>query len=168
MSGAEAIGVEAHPFIYRVASAKLLRRTDPEEFALARRIRSAAALRTGSADGYPPLVVKCYPPEVLAELDALRTAVEDARDDSAAWQLSWMALVCILRICSPVGTAQWQYVLPSKEKKRTLEPFAAFDAMTAMIAADLRASTSTRRSPECSRGTPANWPECRTLGPILS
>src|SRR5262245_9540501 len=31
-AGAEAIGVEAHPFVYRVAAAKLLRRSDPEEF----------------------------------------------------------------------------------------------------------------------------------------
>lgn len=142
--GAEAIGVEAHPFVYRVASAKLLRRTDPEEFLrLARKVRASAARRKGSTEGYPSLVEKCYPPEVLAELDVLRAAVEDAREDSAAWQLVWMSLVCILRLCSPVGTAQWQYVLPSKEKKRTVEPFTAFDAMVAIIAADMRASTST-------------------------
>jgi hypothetical protein len=142
-AGAEALGVEAHPFVYRIASAKLLRGTDPEEFLrFARKVRVSAARRIGSAEGYPPLVEKCYPSDVLVELDALRAAVEDARDDSAAWQLSWMTLVCILRVCSPVGTAQWQYVLPSKEKKRTAEPFAAFDAMMAMIAADMRTSKS--------------------------
>lgn len=141
-AGAEALGVEAHPFVFRVASAKLFRRTDPEAFVrLAREIRASAARRKGSAEGYPPLVEKCYPTDVLSELDALRSAVEDAREDSAAWNLSWLTLVCILRACSPVGTAQWQYVLPNKEKKRTAEPFAAFDAMIATVAADMRASS---------------------------
>lgn len=138
----EAIGVEAHPFVYRIACAKLLRRTDPDEFLqFARKIRSSATHRKGSVAGYPSLIEKCYPPEVLVELDVLRASLEDARDDSPAWQLTWMALVCILRVCSPAGTAQWQYVLPSKEKKRTVEPFTAFDAMTAMIASDMRATT---------------------------
>lgn len=141
-AGAEALGVEAHPFIYRVASAKLLRRTDAAEFVrVAREIRASAARRPGSTEGYPRLVEKCYPPDVLSDMDALRSAVEDVRDDSAAWQLSWMALVCILRLCSPVGTAQWQYILPNKAKKRTIGPFAAFDAMTATIEADMRSST---------------------------
>lgn len=139
--GAEAIGVEAHPFVCRIASAKLLRRTDPESFlSLIRKIRASARRRKGSTDGYPPLVKKCYPPEVLLELDVLRAALDDARDDSASWKLAWMNLVCILRICSPVGTAQWQYILPNKEKKRTVKPFAAFDAMTDMISADMYAS----------------------------
>ncbi len=140
-AGAEAIGVEAHPFVYRVASAKLLRRSDPDKFlCFARAVRSAATRRKGSTLGYPQLVTKCYPPAVLEDLDALRVAVELARDDSAPWQLTWMALVCILRACSPVGTAQWQYVLPNKEKKRTVQPFAAFDAMIATIAADMQTS----------------------------
>jgi DNA methylase len=141
-AGAEAIGIEAHPFIYRVAASKLLRHSDPDEFLrVARRIRASAAGRVGTITGYPSLVEKCYPPAVLSELDVLRVAVEEARDDSPAWRLSWMALVCILRLCSPVGTAQWQYILPGKTKKKSVNPFAAFDAMIAIIATDMRAST---------------------------
>lgn len=139
--GVEALGVEAHPFIFRIASAKLLRRTDPDAFlGVARKVRASARRATGSTKGYPALVEQCYPHDVLVQLDALRATIESARDDSAAWQLSWMALVCILRACSPVGTAQWQYVLPNKEKRRIVEPFVAFDAMTTTIAADMRAS----------------------------
>lgn len=140
-TGASAIGVEAHPFIYRVAAAKLLRRTDVDAFtSLARNIRACAVDREGSATGYPVLIAKCYPEDVLCELDALRRSVDEWRDESPAWQLCWVALVCILRSCSPVGTAQWQYVLPGKSKKRTVNPFAAFDAMTRTIAADMRVS----------------------------
>jgi DNA modification methylase len=139
-AGVEAIGVEAHPFVYRVASAKLLRRTDPDKFMdLALKVRNSAILRKGSTLGYPPLVRKCYPPDVLSDLDALRNAVEALRDDSPPWRLVWLVLVCILRACSPVGTAPWQYVLPSKEKKNVANPFAAFDAMAKTVVHDMRA-----------------------------
>lgn len=140
-AAAEAIGIEAHPFIHRIASTKLLRRTDSEAFLrFARGIRDSAGLRGGRETSYPPLIERCYPPEVLSRLDALRASVEDANDGSDAWRLSWLTLVCILRACSPVGTAQWQYVLPRKEKKRSVEPFAAFDTMSLMMASDMRGS----------------------------
>ncbi|MFN0051675.1 MAG: DNA methyltransferase [Planctomycetales bacterium] len=160
-AGADALGVEAHPFIYRVASAKLQRHTEPEEFLrLARKVRATAAAREGSIGGYPSLVTRCFPSEVLEELDVLRGAVEDFRDDTGAWQLCWMALVGILRTCSPVGTAQWQYVLPKKEKKNSVGPFAAFDAMTSMIAADLRPFRSTSAQARVLEG------DARELGGI--
>ncbi len=140
-AGAEALGVEAHPFVHRVAAAKLKRHTAPEDFLkLARAVRTSAAHRKGDVTGYPDLVTRCYPPEVLAELDALRAAIEAARDDTAQWELVWLALVGILRACSPVGTAQWQYVLPGKEKKSAARPTVAFDAMVATMAADMRAT----------------------------
>jgi len=137
-AGTASIGVEAHPFLFRVASAKLHRRTDPGDFkAFARKIRRAAATRVGSTTGYPDLVAKCYPPDMLSDLDALRMAIDTARSDSPEWHLVWLVLVCILRQCSPVGTAQWQYVLPKKAKKKTINPFAAFDEMAEKIAADM-------------------------------
>lgn len=137
-AGAEAIGIEAHPFIFRIASAKLLRRTPVGAYlAMIREVRASALQRSGSLIGYPALIRKCYPPDVLGDLDALRSALDDCRDDSPAWLLAWLTLVCILRTASPVGTAQWQYVLPRKQKRRPPSPFAAFDAMSKMIRDDL-------------------------------
>lgn len=137
--GIESAGVEAHPFVFRVAQAKLLRRSSVEEYLkLAKGIRSRAAKAVGDVPEYPELIGKCYTPEALAKLHALQVAVEDAASDSAAWQLVWLTLAGILRITSYVGTAQWQYVLPKKEKKKTLDPFDAFDTMSRMIARDMR------------------------------
>src|SRR5574337_558301 len=146
-AGADAIGIEAHPFLYRIASAKLLRCTPVEQYlALIRRVRSAAVATAGSVAGYPPLVRKCYPAATLEDLGALRCALEACRDDSPAWTLGWLTLVCILRTVSPVGTAQWQYVLPRKSKKSAASPFAAFDAMARMIAEDLQISAQRPRA----------------------
>jgi hypothetical protein len=138
---AESIGVEAHPFLFSVARAKLFRRTNVDDYVnLIRRIRRHAAASTARIDHYPTLIQKCYTPEALTKLDTLRQAIEYHRDDSVPWLLAWLTLVSILRVSSFVGTAQWQYVLPKKEKKCSLDPFDAFDAAFMTFVRDMRTS----------------------------
>src|SRR5438445_7974450 len=77
-AGAQSIGVEAHPFLYRIARAKLLRRIDPSAYmSLVRRIRQNAAHRTPKIGGYPLLVRKCHTPEALQKLDVMRQDMEN-------------------------------------------------------------------------------------------
>ena len=58
-----------HPFIARVARAKLLWRESPKALRLlGTRVARVAEKEGGSADGYAPLVTKCYPAETLARL----------------------------------------------------------------------------------------------------
>jgi hypothetical protein len=115
--GAESWGVEAHPFICRVARAKLQWRSDPDAYQRKiKELRDTADSLTPSHDGYPPLIYKCYERESLAELDVLRRAFEIIKDDSPASELVWLTLVAILRKTSCAGTAQWQYILPRKQK----------------------------------------------------
>jgi DNA modification methylase len=138
-AGAEAIGIESHPFVARVARAKLAWRSDVAVFRkLGRSVLAAARKKPGSADGYPPLIGKCFPPETLERLDALRQATAEYTDESPAAGLCWLGLASILRTCSPVGTAQWQYVLPKKSKAGAREPFAAFEERVELMAADMR------------------------------
>jgi hypothetical protein len=140
-AGAESLGLEAQPFVYRVARAKLYRRTCPDDYLkLVRAIRKKAAKFHGNAPKYPPLIEKCYTPEALAKLHALKRALEDEKADISAGELAWLTLAGILRVTSFVGTAQWQYILPRKEKKRTLDPFEAFDELAMTIARDMQVS----------------------------
>jgi hypothetical protein len=149
--GVEALGVEAHPFICRVARAKLLRRTDHDAYKrLARRVRTLAEKCAPDTTHYPALIQKCYTPEALAKLDALRRALLQVADMSPAWELTWLTLASVLRVSSFVGTAQWQYVLPKKEKKRTADPFDAFDAAAHQIACDMRFSSQRVNGPPAS------------------
>lgn len=137
--GARAIGVEAHPFVARVARAKLAWRSDPDDLGrLALEILDVARLREGSVEGYPELVRRCFPDDILVRLDALRRAWEALRSEEVASELAWLALASILRECSPVGTAPWQYVLPSKTKARVAEPLAAFETAVALMMQDMR------------------------------
>jgi hypothetical protein len=127
-TGAEAIGLEAHPFIARVAHAKLASRSDPAAFLKkVRAMRRQSAEETPEVESYPPLIRKCFDDETLGKLDVLRRAFEQVRDDSPASELALLTLTAILRQVSFVGTAQWQYVLPKKQKRQVAEVYDAFD-----------------------------------------
>src|ERR1700689_3389784 len=136
-AGADSIGIESHPFVARVARAKLHAWACADEL----EVRAAAVLancRPLEWADPPALMAKIYSPDPLAALRGIRRAVDQLTNDDAIDTLLWLALVGVLRVCSPVGTAQWQYVLPNKTKKRTAEPIAAFAAQIALMVSDMR------------------------------
>ncbi len=148
-SGVESIGIEAHPFVARVAKTKLTWREDVTKFrVLARKIVEKARQSGGTAEGYPPLIGKCFPASSLRRLDALRAAWAAVGDDGQAAELCWLVLAAILRPCSPVGTAQWQYVLPRKSKSKSIDPLDAFEAQAEGMAADMSAVQKTWQGPK--------------------
>lgn len=137
--GVESRGVESHPFVCRIARAKLARRSDPLKYRkMAAKIVADAACQGATPDIYPDLIRRCYRDEALADLDRLRRAYEKNADGSAASELCWLTLVSILRKVSHVGTAQWQYVLPNKSKKNSESSFQAFDTQSKTFLADIQ------------------------------
>lgn len=140
-AGIASYGVESHPFVARIARAKLARRSNPQDYrTFARRVLQIAKMRTGSCEGYAPLIHKCYAEDSLNDLDRLRSAYEHLQDDSAASELTWLTLLGILRVTSNVGTANWQYVLPRKQKSIVALPFDAFENQIEIIYHDMRLS----------------------------
>lgn len=136
--GVESCGLEAHPFVARMAEAKLAWRSDPEAFrSLAKKIKTVAGAVTTDLDEYPKLIRECYGDETLSALDRLRQAVVQLDDGSTSAKLAWLALTGILRKCSHAGTAQWQYVLPKKSKRAPQTPDAAFDNLSRTIYRDM-------------------------------
>jgi len=147
--GLRAIGVEAHPFVARIAKAKLGWRETPSAFeTYANSVLETARSLTGTTDEYPKLVEKCFPPETLMDLDALRKAWEMKADRSSVSELTWLALVSILRECSPVGTAQWQYVLPKKSKAKPSQPFRSFQNKIGLMTDDMRKQHRQSKGPK--------------------
>ncbi|MCC6125906.1 MAG: DNA modification methylase [Pirellulales bacterium] len=137
--GAAVYGIEAHPFLYRIARAKLFYRTDPEEYARQSMqiLRKAERLEASDLKSYPDLIHKCYDVDALKKLDVLRKALVSMADSSPAAELCWLSLIGILRKTSCANTAQWQYILPRKTKKNPLDPFVAFRELSRQIAADM-------------------------------
>lgn len=140
-AGAESIGVDVHPFVARIAKAKLLWNQDPARL----RDRSAKLLEAANAiesnidpSGASELTLKVFPYESLRTLLSLRFALPQVVAHDEVDELLWLAIVAILRRCSPVGTAQWQYVLPNKSKAKVAEPVEAFRQQIELMATDMQ------------------------------
>lgn len=150
--GAETAGVELHPFIARVARAKLLWQANADELqARTEKVITTARSIQPDFESVSDLTAKCFPPQALAPLLAVRDALKQHRQDDDIDELLWLALVGILRQCSPVGTAQWQYVLPGKTKARVAVAFDAFQQQTALMSHDMQLRQS--HQPRAPRAT---------------
>ncbi len=140
--GVSSTGFESHPFVYRIARAKLLWHHDPDEFLRCAELvlkRAPIAKEQPESAVPPKLLLACYTPEALTKLDALRTEyLRSFTPNDPSWELVWLAITAILRPCSYVGTAQWQYILPNKRKAGTIDPFLAFRDVVARMAEDMR------------------------------
>lgn len=145
--GVPAMGQESHPFVARVARAKLAWRSDPEILQRRADLIIAQARETKSDREFPKLLVDCYDQQSLQALENLRLALLDQQDDSDAWQLCWLAYVGIIRATSHAGTAQWQYVLPNKRKAAPKEPYSAFALKVEQIREDMAIMASHRNAP---------------------
>ena len=139
--GVNSVGLEAHPFLVRIAAAKLKCTASTDSFRdHARRIlRQAEGYDRHLQHEYGKLIHACFPEPILADLDAVRTAWERLADDSSATYLSWLALTAALRISSPVGTAQMELIQPKKRKTSNLPPFVAFWMQVENMCDDMRA-----------------------------
>jgi len=137
-AGVESIGIEAQPYVYRIANAKLSWQLNPVEFkkSAKRLLETAKAHQIHSAE-FPELIQKCFPEDTLSKLSALKQAWLNSEDDPQLMELNWFVITAILRVTSPVGTAQWQYVLPNKAKSKVIDPFIAFEIKVSEMALDM-------------------------------
>ena len=139
--GVNSYGIEAHPFVYKLAKGKLAWMVNiPEFLATVNEIKHfAASLQQKLPEKIPELLSKCYTDEALVDLFKIRQAYfEIAPSLSEELQsLIFLAICAILRPSSHVGTAQWQYILPNKRKAKTCEPFEALEKQVAMMQEDM-------------------------------
>jgi len=146
-AGVMAYGYESHPFVARIARAKI-GWNQPEDKLLAaakKLLRVAAAKPSPDMGTIPDLLAKCYTPDALQQLYALREAYLSCADSFTPQiaELLWLGITAILRSCSFVGTAQWQYILPNKRKSKSLDPFTAFSQKIEGMASDIVGLNST-------------------------
>lgn len=140
--GVDSVGFETHPFVARIAESKLDWNVD---VALLEKcahdvVSAAKKMNLKKPASTSTLILKCYTSENLIELESLRRAyiemsVTEIPDNIR--QAIWLAITCILRETSGVGTAQWQYVLPNKTKAKVSNPYAAFMARISMFSEDI-------------------------------
>ena len=125
----KAYGFEPHPFIYRVAKAKLGWNVSIKRLrAIADELMARAAENIVETDRLNiPLLSKCFTNHSLSKLDALKNVfLSKFNNGNPENEIIWLCITSIIRACSTAGTAQWQYVLPNKKKSKVLDPFEAF------------------------------------------
>lgn len=140
--GINSLGVEAHPFVYRVALTKLQFSYNLEAlFNDAQEILSAAKyMKDIHVNGtWPDLVYKCFSGENLKRLLALRTAIWQCKTDPANLDFLRLALTATLRIVTTAG-AGWPYIAPSKYAERTVQrnAFTEFEKQCNLMISDVR------------------------------
>jgi hypothetical protein len=141
--GVESWGIDAHPFVSRVAQAKLAWRSDPVLYReQVERVLDTSQSMAANIDDYPPLLHTCYDPKSLASLDILRRSYELLRDDTSASELVWLTIVGILRKVARVGTAPWQYLLPKRIKSNPQQVAVAFKDFASMVYHDMQSGQS--------------------------
>lgn len=126
--GVESMGVEAHPYIYKIAKAKLAWNYSCDKFkeeALTFLKKAKSKKITNSE--YPKLIMSCFPLETIQKLEALKKTWLELNQDQEIKDFNWFIITSILRSTSPVGTAQWQYIQPNKSKSKVIDPFVAFE-----------------------------------------
>ncbi|WP_017305093.1 DNA methyltransferase [Spirulina subsalsa] len=148
--GVKSFGVEAHPFVYKLAKAKLAWTVNPSHFlqAATELKKLALTLKLKPSNDLPDLLKKCYQDDNLADLLNIKQAYFDlAPSYTENLQiLLFLAISAILRPSSHVGTAQWQYILPNKRKAKTCNPFDALDKQIALMAEDMNYLQSIAKS----------------------
>lgn len=139
-AGVPSIGLETHPFVHRIGQAKLKWHLDSALFfEEARRLHSLASHNVASEVEHPsPLLDKCFSRQTLLRLEALRRAYRQEFSNGPFSELLWLAITAIIRATSHAGTAQWQYVLPTKKKANPKDPFAAFLEVSQRYAEDMK------------------------------
>ncbi len=143
--GVPSVGTESHPFVKRAANAKLSWDFETDILHQAARELTDLAKAIPSAELRDPdsLIARIYTPHSLEQLERLRLAhhqlVLNTTYDTRINELLWLAITAILRPCSFVGTAQWQYVLPSKTKTGDKDPLIAFNAVVEQMFEDQNA-----------------------------
>ena len=136
--GISSIGYEGHPFVYKVAKAKLSWSTDTSLFIReAGEILNCARQLKSRMYTYPDIVYKSYDRDNLKKINDLRKALEINKNDTDEYLLAWMNFISILRSASHAGTATWQYVLPNKTKARVADAFEAFQKQTDIMCEDM-------------------------------
>lgn len=120
--GIHSVGVEAHPFVFKITQAKLcweIGQTQVHSFInyVQKHLQEKAdSLKAhGLADEFPELILKCYEETTIYDLWALREIVLNYDMSDELRQFFFVVVSALLREVSTAATG-WPYIAPKKKK----------------------------------------------------
>jgi hypothetical protein len=127
--GINSYGVEAHPFVFRIARTKLNWDIDKDSVANAfalieshiknQRRNIDSNVKKCLQEEFPELVLKCYEEKTLFDLLFIRKAILGGGFPSAMSDFLFVGLTSLLRQVSIAETG-WPYIAPKKQKTSSL------------------------------------------------
>lgn len=125
--GINSIGVEAHPFVYRITCAKMNWGINWQDTLtcvnniVSKLPDKVACLKEKSLEAeFPQLILKCYEVRTLYDLWALRELVLDSEVSNDIRPFLFVAVTALLREVSTAATG-WPYIAPKKKKVTSLD-----------------------------------------------
>lgn len=120
--GINSYGIEAHPFVFRVAKCKLdwsiktrsiidYLEAIENEFTIQKKRRHNIVLK----EEFPELILKCYQTETLFDLLVIRNIIRQQKFDTDIDNFFFIAMTGLLRQVSCAATG-WPYIAPNKLK----------------------------------------------------
>lgn len=128
--GIHSYGVEAHPFVFKIARAKLRWNIDRDDVLQAlsqiedlvhdhKKQHLSGSIRDILHKEFPELLLKCYEDNTLLELLWIRNALNTVRMSRATYDFFFVGLTGLLRDVSSAATG-WPYIAPNKKKTTSI------------------------------------------------
>lgn len=148
--GIHSYGVEAHPFVFKIARTKLQWEIDHNEilYALSQiehliQAQKKQHLSHSTQDvlhnEFPELLLKCYEDDTLLELLWIRNALNTIQISKESYNFFFVGLTGLLREVSSAATG-WPYIAPNKKKTTSANkiPLTEFRRQIYKMLEDLR------------------------------
>lgn len=140
--GINSYGVEAHPFVYRIAKTKLNWDISKKDILKAvttieANVRSQRKnfdfdIKKRLETEFPELILKCYEGKTLLDLLFIRNAILSVEFQPEIEDFFFVGLTSVLRQVSSAETG-WPYVAPKKQKITSLNKDALFEFSRQML-----------------------------------
>lgn len=145
------IGLESHPYVYKIAKTKLNWDFNPNTFKDKALQFLEEAKLNNKVLNHPDLIVRCFTTSTLEKLNTLKQTWFEFVAEDEMKDFLWFIITSILRPCSYVATSQWQYIQPNKTKSKVLDPYNAFELKVFELHSDMLEMQKNRISNKNSR-----------------
>ncbi len=140
--GLNSYGVEAHPFVFKIAKTKLNWNICRERVSYAIMViestlqnlknHSEQEIKNRLESEFPELVLKCYEDKTLWDLLLIRNVIFDGNFEADLKDILFVGLTSILRQVSTAATG-WPYIAPKKQKTSSLNKDALSEFSSQML-----------------------------------
>lgn len=127
MLGLNSVGTEAHPFVFRIARAKLNWDVNPEKILqfielVEKKLpkKSASLQKKSLISEFPELILKCYEKKTIYDLWAIRELIFEHLPEDDVFEFFFVVTTALLRSVSVAATG-WPYIAPNKKKTTSVD-----------------------------------------------